>query len=294
MENENKGKNIVLMVIAIAAMFLIIIFSEPIGGLIFGDLNNSTNPALSTFFMYISGTLPMCVIVILLCLIVKPYRSLLRLFGGKSGSNCAKWILLGIVFGAGANMVVAVFAMLSGSIQLTFNRFEIQWVLLLFLGVLIQSASEELLCRMLVMQMIRKVFPQFPIIAILGNAVIFSLLHILNPGTSALALLVLMLIGVLYSLIVYYSHSIWGAIIAHTTWNFTQSIVLGLPNSGKVVPYYIWGLSGDTVSGMAYDQTFGLESSWISLLVLAICCTIVILIGKKETLANCRKTFQNV
>jgi hypothetical protein len=58
------------------------------------------------------------------------------------------------------------------------------------------------------------------------------------------------------------------AMAAHTAWNYLQNIVLGLPNSGRVMPYAIFKL--DTASarnGFAYTTDFGIEGSVMAILV---------------------------
>ena len=59
----------------------------------------------------------------------------------------------------------------------------------------------------------------------------FLLIHIGNPGVTFSSLLLMLIVSIMYSLVVYYFDSIWIPLVAHATWNFTQNIILGLPNS---------------------------------------------------------------
>lgn len=55
----------------------------------------------------------------------------------------------------------------------------------------------------------------------------------------------------------------------HASWNFTQSILLGLPNSGATFPYSIFRLSSSVKeSSFSYDPFFGLEGTILSALLL--------------------------
>ena len=70
------------------------------------------------------------------------------------------------------------------------------------------------------------------------------------------------LFGVLASLIVYYWDSLWAAIWMHTAWNFSQSIVFGLPNSGIVSKYSVFKLEAASArDGIFYNTSFGVEGS---------------------------------
>ena len=94
------------------------------------------------------------------------------------------------------------------------------------------------------------------------NALVFMALHMGNPGVTNLGLLQVFLIGVLFSLIVYYWDSLWTVIWAHTAWNFSQSIVFGLPNSGIVSKYSVFKLEAASArDGIFYNTSFGVEGS---------------------------------
>jgi hypothetical protein len=69
----------------------------------------------------------------------------------------------------------------------------------------------------------------------------------------------------------------------HTTWNYTQSILLGLPNSGIVSERALLHLDSSR-GGFFYDEVFGLEGSVTALLVVIALVAIVALtpLGKKK------------
>ena len=107
------------------------------------------------------------------------------------------------------------------------------------------------------------------------------LLHIPNPGFTAKAGSQIFLIGVIFSLLVYYYDSLWAAIWFHTSWNFTQNIIFGLPNSGIVSEYSIFKLEAVTAqSGLFYDVKFGVEGSIGSSLGLMVILIAIILINR--------------
>ena len=97
--------------------------------------------------------------------------------------------------------------------------------------------------------------------------------HLLNDGMSVLAFYDLLITGIFFSLIVYYFDSLWMAMGIHTTWNFTQSILLGLPNSGTSFPYSVFVLENSVSQpSFAYNTEFGLEGTILSSIIMTVCC----------------------
>ena len=137
------------------------------------------------------------------------------------------------------------------------------------------------MARVFIYQRLRKNFPKWPVVAILGNGLFFILIHWGNPGMTFISELMLLLVSVMYSLVVYYFDSIWIPIVAHTTWNFTQSIVLGLPNSGIVFPVSVFKLDAGA-NNFAFDSTFGVEGSILAIILHAIVCVGLYYFGRKK------------
>lgn len=204
--------------------------------------------------------------------VFKDYRPLLKTLSAKMKGNNIKTVLIGgLSLGFGLNLLIALIAIATGAIKLHYVGLGLGSFILLFIAVLIQSGAEELVTRVFIYQRLRKNFPKWPVIAILGNGLFFLMIHLGNPGMSFLPLVTLVSVSVMYSLVVYYFDSIWVPIIAHTTWNFTQSIILGLPNSGIVFPISMFKIDSETAN-FAFDPFFGIEGSILAaVLNIAIC-----------------------
>ena len=100
---------------------------------------------------------------------------------------------------------------------------------------------------------------------------------------TILSLVNIFLVGILFSLLVYYMDSIWCAFALHTAWNFTQNIIFGLPNSGMTVPYSVFKLDAATAANsFAYDVGFGIEGTIFADIVLLAACIIIYLWGRKH------------
>ena len=178
----------------------------------------------------------------------------------RHGNNL-KAILAGILLGFGLNGTCILLSVIMGDIKLSYSGFAPVPFFAFLISVLIQSGAEEIVDRCYLYQKLRRRY-RWPIIAVLVNSLIFMSLHMGNPGVTKLGLLQVFLIGVLFSLIVYYWDSLWTAIWAHAAWNFSQSIVFGLPNSGIVSKYSVFKLEAASArDGIFYNTGFGVEGS---------------------------------
>ena len=155
-------------------------------------------------------------------------------------------------------------------------------ILLFFVCVAIQSGAEELVDRAYLYQKLRRRY-RHPAVAIIGNALVFAAMHLGNPGVGPLALTQILLIGLLLSLYVYYYGSFWCPVMIHTGWNFSQSILFGLPNSGIVSAYSVFRLDAASArNGLFYNVGFGVEGSVGACAVIAIVLVIVFLRGRQR------------
>lgn len=236
-------------------------------------------PALETALFYLPfiGTW-----VVIPLYIWKKDRPVLKALGPKASGNNWKYLLMGLLLGGGMNSFCAFAAWLNRDIALSFDSFHPISFLLIFICVFIQSSAEELYCRGFLYQKFLHRSGK-PIVAILGNSVFFSAMHLLNDNITVLSVVNLMTIGIFYSLMVYYMDSIWCCMAHHAAWNFTQNILLGLPNSGKLVPYSVFKLdAASATSSVAYDVGFGIEGSVLATLLTVVGCVLLILWGRKH------------
>ena len=73
----------------------------------------------------------------------------------------------------------------------------------------------------------------------------------------------------------------------HAAWNFTQNILLGLPNSGSVFEFSIFKLDAASArNSFAYDINFGIEGTLVSCIVEALAIFIVLYFGLKKKKAQ--------
>lgn len=260
---------------------IILILGSTVSGIITLSSKSLTDDLALTAIEYINF-IGIWIVAFLSVGLFKSNRPILKAFGTKAKGNNLWGMLIGLVIGGGMNLICAFSAMGNKDISVRFNRFDIISVIILFICVMIQSGAEELVMRFFVYQRLRKIFKN-PWIPIVINAMIFAVAHIPNDGATVLSTTNVLLVGILYSVMVFYFDSLWMAIMAHTAWNFTQSIALGLPNSGVVVPYSIFKLdTAAATDSFVYNVGFGLEGTVLCTVLHVIVIVALVLIGKKR------------
>lgn len=239
---------------------------------------------IGTFLMSYMQFSGIWISVILVALIFKRNRPMLSGLAYRRNGNNFRGALIGLILGFLTNGSCILLSCLLGDIKLSFYGFEPMPFFMFFGAIFIQSGSEELLCRLYLYQKLRRGYRQ-PWVAIVLNAVFFMALHLPNSGINVFAVGQIMCVGVIFGLFVYYYDCLWAAITMHASWNFTQNIIFGLPNSGIVSKYSLFKLDAATAeSGLFYDADFGVEGSIGANVILLILCVVILVMahGKGE------------
>jgi len=154
-------------------------------------------------------------------------------------------------------------------------------ILFMFLGYVVQGASEELLCRgyFLVSAARRSSLA----VAMLANSILFALLHFANNGISWLAFLNLVLFGIFASLYMVRRGNLWGVCAVHTIWNFAQGSIFGLQVSGMNSTASIFSFVGNEGSSSWINGgRFGPEGGICVTLVLLVSIILLLPMKNKE------------
>ncbi len=280
-----KWYDAALIVLFIAAA--IMIFShEIIGGLLispFMHLYESDETGFWQVFCLYFQFIGVWVVFLPLCLIFKRNRPILKALWTAPKGNNIRYLGIGLLIGFSLNMICAIAAILNSDIAVYYDSFHFIRLLLLFIAVFIQSSSEELVCRAFIYQCLRRGY-RHPAVAIILNALLFTVMHLFNPGASVIPMLAVFVAGIFFSLMVYYMDSIWCAMAAHTAWNYTQNVILGLPNSGQVTPFSVFRLEAvSATNSLVYNADFGLEGTFMAVAVMTIAgILIVVFYGKRN------------
>ena len=280
LEKIRKYRNWYLVPLMFIVIFVLIMLGQILGMLLMNLVPIKNSDAWETGSMYLSFIGIWIVFLIYLYTNKRYKKYLVELTPAKKG-NTIGYLLFGLFLGFVLNALCILVARLNQDIKLTFDQFEILTALFLLFTVFVQSSAEELVCRGFLFPLFLDTYKK-PWFAMILNAGLFALLHIFNPGMTFLAFLNLLLSGIFFSFLVYYCDSLWGAMAAHTGWNYTQSILFGLPNSGGVVPYSIFKL--DTASAknsFAYNVGFGVEATVVAAIVLTLAIAAIYLLKGK-------------
>lgn len=241
---------------------------------------DKSNAYIYTFIMYIQS-IYVWIGVLFVLFVFKSNHYIIDKITTKTKGNNMAYLFWGLFIGFLLNGLCALIAMINGDFTLRFSQFEIFRAFGLFFAVFVQSSAEELLCRGFMYQRLLK-STNSPAFAIIFNSLFFAALHLFNDGMSILPFYCILIFGVFASMLVYYFDSLWMVMGLHAMWNFTQSILFGLPNSGINVPYSIFKI-GDSVKGsFAYNPTFGLEGTILSSVLMTACCVALYLWKSKK------------
>jgi len=232
---------------------------------------------------YYTATLGGVIALFLLCRLFWRNRGMLKRFIASIAKALSyKKFGYGILLGFLMNFFCIVCALLHGDIKLYFEFAPsgIPLMIFAFISVFIQSSCEEFWTRGFMYERINVHYPLWVAIAV--NGVIFGLLHSFNDGISALAMADLIICGLSFSLLRWYSGSIWTCMGIHTMWNYTQNLIFGLPNSGLVSETSIFHMDAvNATSNLIYSYEFGVEGAVPALLMDFLLGAICLYLGWK-------------
>ncbi|MBQ6501942.1 MAG: CPBP family intramembrane metalloprotease [Mogibacterium sp.] len=238
---------------------------------------------LSFVIEYYTPLLASCIFFILLCMIVRKNRFMLGVIKPSRQSRSMKMLGMGLLLGFLTNFFCILCALIHGDIKLylDFSVSQIPLMIFALISVFFQSTSEELWCRCYLYERISVHYPLW--VAIVINGSIFGLMHLSNPGISALAVADLIICGLTYSLLCWYSGSIWTCFGIHTMWNFTQNFLFGLPNSGLVSEASVFHLDAATgISNWIYSYEFGVEGGVPAVFIDLLLAVVIIILAKRD------------
>ncbi|MBN8885858.1 MAG: CPBP family intramembrane metalloprotease [Rudaea sp.] len=212
------------------------------------------------------GTLFALIAAVVAC---NAYNLCARFFAKRSADELAPRRARGALYGAGLGalligLVVAALA-LTGTAKVGEGG---AFALAGLPGVAILAAAfEELVARGVVLRNLENVFGSA--VALVLSAALFAVLHIGNPNWTPLSIAAIGVEGGLMLGAVYVAtRSLWWVFGVHAAWNFTQTGLFGIADSGHPGR----GLLHTELSGPAWltGGAFGIEASALSVALCAI------------------------
>lgn len=230
---------------------------------------STPSPAVS-LLLTLYATVPATALTLSLYRQLLPPGAKVRPHIGSGTGAKARCYAIGFVNGLLLLFGAVGIGLLTGSLRLQPQRITdpLQWGAFL-LGFLLQGFGEEVLFRGYLLLSRANGRPVW--VAVCISAAAFAVLHLQNPGISALAFCNLFLFGVLAALYAMRQDHIWGISAVHTAWNFAQGNLFGLSVSGNAIgPAPLRAVLAEDKS-LWNGGAFGLEGG--------LCTTIVLLTG---------------
>ncbi len=174
----------------------------------------------------------------------------------------------GAVFGLGAITLVIGVMDLAGVLRLSGPLLDAPTAaedgVLWGVAFLIVGMLEEVLLRGYLLLALARAMRFWP--AAIASSILFTLMHIPNPGETAFGLAQVFLIGIVFSIMLRRTGSLWLPIGFHAAWDWGQSYLYGVADSGIVVTGHLFAA---TIHGtpLLSGGTVGPEGSIVSLIV---------------------------
>ena len=283
MKKEKRLNNIIWIILAFAGWYIILAGSadELLSALF--KLIPGKSPEMSFILEIYTPVLGSVLFFLLVCALTKKNRFMLDIVKPTKDGRSMSMLGMGILLGFLTNFFCILLALLHGDIKLylDFSAAQIPMMLFAFISVFFQSTSEELWCRGFLYERINIHYPMW--VAVLVNGVLFGLLHSFNPGVTVLAIADITICGIAYSLLRWYSGSIWTCFGIHTMWNFTQNFLFGLPNSGLVSEASVFHLdAANGISNLIYSYEFGVEGALPAVFIDLLLAVVILLLAKRD------------
>ena len=103
-------------------------------------------------------------------------------------------------------------------------------------------------------------------VALVLSSLLFAILHIFNPNTSAIGMINLFLAGILLGVSYIYTKNLWFPVALHFSWNFFQGPVFGFHVSGLDMNAII--IQKPQEEQLFSGGTFGFEGSILATVCL--------------------------
>ena len=196
-----------------------------------------------------------------------------------------KSYLKGFLIGAIMIFSCAGIAYAFGALDFRFAaKIPVFYILAFLIGFILQGMSEEVMLRgYFMMSMTNRCHVA---IAVAVSSVVFSLMHLGNPGIGLLPLLNIALFGGFMAVYMLRTDNIWGAGAIHSAWNFLQGNFLGIQVSGTGHLPTVAIMNPVPGKELLNGGSFGLEGSLIVTAVTLIAIALTLLLPKKTAQAE--------
>lgn len=261
-----------------ALLFLIVYLLFLIFGGTIIELLRNRIPEVNAQLTYISIALNIVASLILTLLFRKLIDKASIKSLGFGWKGFARERSIGCLTGVFLCLVIAIVLWVMQLLQWYVEDIPVQGLFTSFIIMIAVALAEELVFRGYVLNnLMESMKPQA---ALLLSAIVFAILHSLNPNFNLTAFLNILLAGLLLGINYIFTRNLWFSIMLHLSWNFVQGPVLGFKVSGLELPTLLQqNLRG---SILLTGGEFGLEASWLTLIVFSIAIPVFYLLFLKK------------
>lgn len=245
--------------------------------------------ALSDMSLNLFATVMVVITIMVATLLIQKQKK--ESIGVEIAPKSVYQYLIGIVIGFIMFSMCLVPAYITGTLTTTTHYIESNTYVLLFIyaiGYMIQSFSEELLCRGYILTQYSKRYNIW--ISLFLQALIFAALHLANNGLTILAFVNIMLFGLIFGFLTILTNNIVLASAIHFIWNYAQGCIYGLSVSGINQTSSFLESQIITMNSMWTGGAFGIEASVsvtiVEAIIIIVCLPKAIKIIKQKNSTN--------
>lgn len=249
------------MFFGIAVLLAVVLIA--VGRMLLGNLNPDQVPSLK---FLISAEVAQAIVTVIIpsAVMYLLYREAASYFGFGRAGRRLRQLALGIVTGLGAmSVLIGLIALLGGVKSWTMAAAPGTALLdgLVYVASFtLVAISEEGLLRGYALVQLSRAISFWP--AAIVTSVIFLALHLVHQTESWMGLVQVGVIGMILAYSFQRSGALWFALGCHGAWDFGETYVYGVPDSGMTAP---GALSHVALSGPAWltGGVTGPEASWL-------------------------------
>lgn len=277
-ENVEPSFTTIKAVLAIISGIVLVIFAGEISSLVYKfPLPPAISPIIySLLYIVISYSLTR------LCCTKILHISMNECFIGKPRIKIS-WLITAILLPIAVSGVLLCFPgqLIKNNISTSKAAYII--VFAIFRSGLSAGIVEEMVFRGMIMKALDKRFGRMT--AIIIPSFIFALMHLIGVKMNIVSILQLIIagtsVGIMFSLIVYESGSIWCSAIVHGIWNIVMvGGILTFDGAYHERAIYFYKLASESI--ILTGGEYGIESSIISVLAFIVIITLTLLLMKRK------------
>lgn len=274
----------------IGAIFLLLVFligGQTIGTVVLPFINNivGDNIVLRTLFDHICNFIFISLLVFATVKFIEK-RKVSTL--GFHKENFITKYLIGFIIGFIMFSAVVLVLKLTGNVEVELNpgvpsgMAALSSILIVIPGWIIQSGTEEILTRGWFMNVLGAKYNAT--VALIASASIFGVLHLMNTGVTAIAVLNIVLVGFFFGLYAIKTNHLWGACGMHAAWNWAQGNVYGFEVSGHAKSaigslIHLKSTGANWITGGSFGPEAGVTAS----IIIAIATIILLIVWSKKS-----------